>query len=78
MSSSGPEPSAGSEARDHRRWLVGIGISLVFGVFSMIMALLSYSERDKPTAPAAAKASPSPGGVREPGPRSRLRSDHRR
>jgi hypothetical protein len=78
MSSPGSEPSADSEARDHRRWLVGIGISLVFGLFSMIMALLSYSERDKPTSPAAAKPSPSPGGAREPGPRSRFPSDRRR
>jgi hypothetical protein len=46
----GDEPSAGMTARDGRRWLIGIVISVVFGLFSGVMALLSYSERTRPAA----------------------------
>jgi len=57
--------AAASEARDHRRWLIGLGITLAFGMFGVIMALLSYSERARPGAsspaqsPAAAHAEPA-------------------
>jgi hypothetical protein len=49
--SNGDDPSVGTAARDSRRWLVGIIISLVFGLFSAAMALLSYSSRPMPAAP---------------------------
>jgi hypothetical protein len=39
-----------------RRWLIGIGISVAFGLFGVIMALLNYADRDKPQAPGAAPA----------------------
>lgn len=35
-----------------RRWLIGIAITLFFGLFGVVMALLSYSDRTKPSAPA--------------------------
>lgn len=45
---------------DQRRWLIGIGISVAFGLFGVVMALLSYSDRTKPGAtPAAATAAPA-------------------
>jgi hypothetical protein len=77
MSSSGSEPGS-SEARDHRRWLVGIGISLVFGLFSMVMALLSYSGHTKPVAPSTATSAPWHDPTRDPPTRPKLRGDHRR
>lgn len=43
----------GSDARAHRRWLIGIGITVVFGIFGAIMALLAYT---KISAPAARRA----------------------
>jgi hypothetical protein len=55
-----------------------VGISVVFGVFSMIMAILSYWERAKRTEPSAVTPSASNGSAREPGVRGRLRGDHRR
>jgi hypothetical protein len=60
--SNGDDPSAGTAARDSRRWLIGVVISLVFGLFSVVMALLSYSARSTPVAPpdrAPATKSPS-------------------
>jgi len=34
---------------EHRRWLIGIGISVAFGTFGAVMAWLSYSARTRPT-----------------------------
>ncbi len=43
-----------SRERDDRRWLIGVGISVGFGLFGVVMALLSYSHRSSPaSAPAA-------------------------
>jgi hypothetical protein len=64
-----------------RRWLIGIGISIAFGLFGAVMALLSYADRDKPQAPlgaprataAATTASPPPGGGPGAEPRGRGR-----
>jgi hypothetical protein len=78
MSSSDSEPSRDGEARDHRRWLVGVGISLVFGLFSMVMALLSYSGRGKSAAPSTVAPTPSHDTAPGPATRPRLRGDHRR
>lgn len=47
-------------AADQRRWLIGIGITVVFGLFGVVMTLLSYSDRTKPRAtPAAATVVPA-------------------
>ena len=43
------------DARDNRRWLIGVGISVAFGLFGVVMALLSYS-RHTPAAAAAPTA----------------------
>ena len=58
----------GAEARADGRWLIGIGITLIFGIFGAVMAVLSYSnkanDRDPPAAPAAvAPATVAPGAV---------------
>jgi hypothetical protein len=55
MKSSGDE-AASSKDLEHRRWLIGIGISVLFGIFGVVMALLNYSGRSKPTAPQAPQA----------------------
>ena len=34
---------------EHRRWLIGLGISVAFGTFGAVMAWLSYSARTRPT-----------------------------
>ena len=31
-----------------RRWFIGVAISLVFGLFGVVMALLAYADRNKP------------------------------
>ncbi|MEO8904511.1 MAG: hypothetical protein ABI627_23585 [Polyangiaceae bacterium] len=41
---------------EHRRWLIGIGISVVFGLFGAVMAWLSYTARTRASAPAVAAA----------------------
>ena len=64
MSTDKDEAAACIEARDNRRWLIGIGISLVFGIFGVVMALMSYSLRSDPGAPAG-NARP---GTNTPGP----------
>lgn len=52
------------DARASRRWMIGILITVVFGAFGVVMAVLSYMDRDRP-APAGA-SSPSPSREREP------------
>jgi hypothetical protein len=49
------------DARAHRRWLIGLGITLVFGLFGAVMTWLAYAGRSAPAAPAAAP--PVPGSV---------------
>jgi hypothetical protein len=38
-------------AHDSRRWLIGVTISLFFGLFGVVMALLGYLEGTRPAAP---------------------------
>lgn len=52
MNDSADRQAAFLEARDNRRWLIGVCISVAFGLFGVVMALLSYSRRTPP-APAA-------------------------
>jgi len=77
MSTDRDERSANLDARDNRRWFIGVGISVVFGLFGAVMALLSYSSR-KPTTSPAPKTSPTPRGEAEPLRRSRPRVDRNR
>ncbi len=54
MSDSSEQRRVEQDARDNRRWLIGVGISIAFGLFGVVMALLSYSHRPSSTvAPAA-------------------------
>jgi hypothetical protein len=41
------EQPPGPNPREDRRWLIGMAISLFFGLFGAVMALLNYSERTK-------------------------------
>lgn len=65
--------TASDDARASRRWLIGIGITLAFGIFGAVMAVLGYSS--KSTEPAAgpaataAAATVAPGGGAGPAPR---------
>jgi hypothetical protein len=77
MSTNRAEPSHGSDARDSRRWLIGVGISLVFGLFSMVMALLSYSASTQPKAAPADNGSAARGSI-EPAKVGKVRADHRK
>jgi hypothetical protein len=50
------DPASLAAARDGRRWLIGISISVIFGLFGVAMALVGYLERTRPAAPAGASA----------------------
>jgi hypothetical protein len=52
MSIDTPDAPSLAAARDARRWLIGVSISVVFGLFGVAMALLRYMERTTPAAPA--------------------------
>jgi hypothetical protein len=65
--------SARADARDNRRWLIGVGISVAFGLFGVVMALLSYADRSRPSLGPATNAAAKRGS--EPArPRERSRS----
>jgi len=55
MSDSSEQRRNDVDARDNRRWLIGVGISVGFGLFGVVMALLSYSHRSTPTSVPAAR-----------------------
>lgn len=55
MSTDSKEASAALK-RDSRRWRIGVTITLVFGIFGAVMALLSYSYITGRSTPPAAKA----------------------
>jgi hypothetical protein len=59
MSESDEQRSRELDARDNRRWLIGVGISVAFGMFGVVMALLSYAHRSSPAAAPTTHAHPS-------------------
>ena len=59
MTNKGDEAAPARDA-EHRRWLISIAISVVFGIFSAVMAWLSYSARSKGPAPSAAPITRAP------------------
>lgn len=61
------DPFSAVDARDSRRWLIGLGISVGFGLFGVVMALLAYFERTTASAAPAAKT-PSAREVEKPKP----------
>lgn len=48
------ESNSTSSTLTDRRWLIGIGITLAFGIFGVVMSILSYSDRNASPAPLAA------------------------
>ena len=55
-----------SEAAAHRRWLITIAITILFGTFGAVMTYLSYAKSSKPWSPSRAPSSVSstvPGSV---------------
>ncbi len=60
MSDSSEQRSRELDARDNRRWLIGVSISVAFGLFGVVMALLSYSHRSSPAPGAAPARIPTP------------------
>ena len=50
------DATTSSRDLEHRRWLIGIGVSVLFGIFGVVMALLNYYGRNKPASPAAPTA----------------------
>lgn len=73
-----PDNNAARAARahdaEHRRWLIGIGISIAFGTFGAVMALLSYRARSQPPTPSSVQAAKSVSEKADPR-RSRHRVD---
>jgi hypothetical protein len=61
------------DAQANRRWLIGIGITLVFGIFGAVMAVLSYSNRSTESAPAGPAATVAPGAGAGPAPHGRAK-----
>ena len=63
---------------EHRRWLIGIAISIAFGTFGAVMAWLSYSARTRPSAPSGAQVARSAGAESDAtSHRRRKDSEHR-
>jgi hypothetical protein len=61
MDDSGDKRVSALDARDNRRWLIGVGISVAFGLFGVVMALLSYSRHTPAAATAPAARGPAAG-----------------
>jgi len=77
MTTNPNDPVSAAEARDNRRWLIGVGISVSFGLFGVVMALLAYSERTKSPAQPAAHAPGPRGAEAEPAKRINRRRERR-
>jgi hypothetical protein len=78
MSTEPCDPASLAAARDARRWLIGVSISVVFGLFGMVMALLGHLQGSRPAAPAgvnipaqSGREPASPRRDRRPGDRHR-------
>lgn len=50
-------PTDKSEAAAHRRWLITVAITVVFGCFGAVMAYLSYANNTRSSAPATGRSS---------------------
>jgi len=82
MNETNTDITRGTRAVDaeHRRWLIGIGISVAFGTFGAVMAWLSYSARTRPVStPSVQVAKPVSGNSEHRGwpPRQRKATEHR-
>lgn len=53
-----PEGAApNSEAAAHRRWLITIAITILFGTFGAVMTYMTYAKSSKPWSPSRAPSS---------------------
>jgi hypothetical protein len=59
-----PDEAARANA-EHRRWLIGVGISIVFGLFGAVMAWLSYAAKNPQSQPAPARVTPANGDANQ-------------
>ncbi|MBA3456919.1 MAG: hypothetical protein H0T42_27770 [Deltaproteobacteria bacterium] len=58
-----------SETSANRRWLIGLSITVLFGVFGAVMAYLAYADRNSSRPAASSPASkPASEPASEPGP----------
>ncbi len=69
MTDPAPPRATRADALADRRWLIGIGVTILFGLFGVVMALLAY--RDRTPSPAAGEppAAGAPlGATQQPAP----------
>lgn len=68
-----------SDDRAQRRWFIGIAITLLFGMFGAVMAVLAYTNNSSaPAASGAARGTaPSPGSAATAVPAEKPDRDHR-
>ena len=64
MSSQSDATSASADAAQ-RRWLIGIGITVAFGLFGAVMAILAYTSSTNAPTPSHAR---QPAGTSAPAP----------
>jgi len=77
MSSEPTDPTSLAAARDARRWLIGVSISVIFGLFGVVMALLGYLEGSRPAA-AGGISAPAKRGQEPASPKREHRPGDRR
>ena len=75
MTTNPNDPISAADARDSRRWLIGVGISVTFGLFGVVMALLAYSQRTKSYVQPAVHAPTQRGAEAEPAKRTNRRRE---
>jgi hypothetical protein len=65
-----PDGASPAEAAAHRRWLITLAITVLFGGFGAVMAYLSYANSSKPAAssPRSPGRSPSKSPAAAPTP----------
>ncbi|MET0795101.1 MAG: hypothetical protein ABW061_26520 [Polyangiaceae bacterium] len=72
------DASTRRSAAEHRRWLIGIAISIAFGTFGAVMAWLSYAARSRPSLPSSGQLVKPASADAEPTRAHRRRSDEHR
>ncbi|MDQ3368835.1 MAG: hypothetical protein M3680_25710 [Myxococcota bacterium] len=62
--------SPSTDAAAKRRWMIGIILSLMFGLFGAVMAWLNYAARTKSAATRGARPTAEPASTPDPAPRA--------
>jgi hypothetical protein len=78
MDDHGDKHVSALDSRDNRRWLIGVGISVAFGLFGVVMALLSYARHAPASAVAPAAHGPAAGTAPRAPPESGTRERRQR